>query len=532
MAYYRDFREHLQALEKRGKLFRVKEPFCKDTEIHPLVRWQFRGLPEAARMAFYFEKVTGARGQKYETPVVVGALAASREVFSIAMQCEPQELMQRLSEALHHPIPPKVISSGPCQDEIHIGKNLLEHGGLEEFPIPISTPGFDVAPFTTFSHWVTKDPETGIYNIGNYRGQLKSPARLGCFTSPPQHLGQHWVKCHQKGIPLQAALVIGTAPNISFAANTKVPYESDEYEVAGAIAGEPVEVVQCKTVDLLVPATAEVVFEGNISTEYLEPEAPFGETPGYMSQRNFTYYFEITAIMHRKKPIWASILSQFPPSESTKLRSLSWEPTYFKFLRYDSNIPSVTDLAFHESSGAGWFLVIQMKKTNPAQPWQALNAALAYDPIPKILIIVDQDIDPRDPDLVNWAVATRVQPRRDVRIVDGRYAVMDYSAIHPTDPVGVKYPEPDGASALLIDATCKWGYPPTSLPKKEYMERAKERWEKLGLPKLEPRYPWHGYSLGYWTDEDEEEATWAVKGEYAKTGERAIRLRKKVTGGH
>jgi 4-hydroxy-3-polyprenylbenzoate decarboxylase len=115
-----------------------------------------------------------------------------------------------------------------------------------------------------------------------------------------------------------------------------------------------------------------------------------------------------------------------------------------------------------------------------------------------------------------------------MRIVDGRYAVMDYSAIRPWEPVGMKYPEPDGASALLVDATCKWEYPPTSLPAKEYMEKAKERWEKLGLPKLEPRYPWHGYSLGHWPKEDEEEANWAVKGEYAKTGARALRLRKTV----
>ena len=274
MGYYRDFRELLAALDHAGLLFKITLPICKDTELHPLVRWQFRGLPESDRRAFLFENVRDARGRSYTASVAVGALAASREIFCVAMKAPPDILLEHLARAVMQPIPPMEVSTGPCQEEVHVGPGLLEHGGLEEFPVPISTPGLDSAPYTTFSHWISRDPETGLYNIGNYRGQLKAPDRIGCFTHYPQHLAIHWEKCRQLGKPLEVALVIGTTPNVSFAANTKVPYGVEEYGVAGAIAGGPVPVVRCQTVDLVAPATAEVVIEGLISTEWLETEAP------------------------------------------------------------------------------------------------------------------------------------------------------------------------------------------------------------------------------------------------------------------
>ncbi|MBP1157183.1 MULTISPECIES: UbiD family decarboxylase [unclassified Paenibacillus] len=531
---YQDFREHLAKLEAAGKLVRIKEEFCKDTEIHPLVRWQFRGLPEEERKAFIFENVKDAKGNKYNTPVVVGALAASKDIFCMSMECEPGQSMHKISEGLRNPIKPILVEEkdAPCQEEVHIGENLLEHGGTGEFPIPISTPGFDCAPYTTYSHWVTKDPETGVYNIGNYRGQIKAPDRTGVYVHPTQHLAMHWEKCRKMGIPLEAALVIGVTPNVTFAANTKVPYEADEYDVAGGIAGEAVKVVKCKTIDLVVPATAEVVFEGKISTEFMEPEAPFGETSGFMSQKVNNGVFEITGITHRKNPVWASIISQFPPSESTKLRQMSFEPTFFKYLKYDCNIPTVLDVSFHESSSSYFYCVIQMKKSNPAQPWQALNAACAFDTgIGKVFIVVDEDIDPRDPDFVNWAISTRCLPERDVQTRTGRLAVLEYSAVPPhKEGMGADtvYPGPNGSSALVIDATRKWDYPPVALPKKEFMENAKKRWEELGLPTLNPKSPWHGYDLGYWTEEDEEKAQLAVRGDHYVTGERNKQNRVKV----
>ncbi len=522
MRYYKDLREHIEALEKSGKLTRITREINKDTELHPLVRWQFRGLPEEERKAFIFENVVDNRGKKYEMPVLVASHAASRDVYAIGMMCSPDEINEKWTKAQMNPIPPKLISDGPVHEEICIGEELRGLG-LDKLPVPISTPGFDNAPYTTASNWVTKDPETGIRNIGNYRGQIKAKDRMGVFVQPTQHIGMHWAKCKERGIPLEAAAVIGASPAIGFTAVAKIPYGIDEYSIAGGIAGEPIELVKCKTVDIEVPASAEIVIEGRISTEYLEPEGPFGEYTGYIGGVINHPYFEVTCITHRKKPIYNAFISQFPPSESSKIRQIAFNATLYKFLKHDCSIPSVMEVVFHESGGSWQFVVIQMRNVNPAQPWQALQAASGFEAsMGKVMIVVDEDIDPWDPDSINWALSFRMQPQADVRIISGRASSLDYSAVPPGEASmkGLNFPKPHGSSALLINATRKYDYFPVSLPKKEYMERARVIWEEEGLPLLKPRKPWYGYSLGYWTEENIKEAELAVKGEYYKTGQK------------
>lgn len=527
MRYYSDLREHIEALENNGKLVRVTREINKDTELHPLVRWQFRGLPETQRKAFLFENVVDVKGRRYRSPVLVASHAASREVYAISMMCPPGDIMARWTEAQLHPVVPQMVATGPVQDEVHIGYKLLEHGGVEEFPVTISTPGFDNAPYLTAANFISKDPETGIRNLGNYRAMVKAKDRLGVCAEPPQHLRVHWEKCRSQGIPLEAAIVIGASPNVGLAATAKLPYGVDELAIAGGIAGAPLSLVKCQTVDLEVPATAEIVIEGKIPTDALEREAPFGEFAGYMGSEKFNPFLNVTCISHRYTPVYNSFLSQFPPSESSKLRQISTEAVFYKFLKYDCNIPGIIDVALHENSGSTSYCVIRMKKTHPSQAWQALNGAAALDPqLGKFIIVVDEDIDPRDADSVNWALSFRVQPHRDTRITTGRVPALDPSANPPWEP-DPGYLQTT-ASSLLIDATRKWDYPPVSLPKREYMERSKKIWEELGLPELNPKVPWYGYSLGYWTKVNEEEAELALRGEYAVTGEKLASQRKRI----
>ncbi|MGH7828602.1 MAG: UbiD family decarboxylase domain-containing protein, partial [Candidatus Binatia bacterium] len=268
--YYRDVREHLEALDKGGKLIRIKRQINKDTELMPLVRWQFRGLEEPDRKAFLFESVVDVKGRRYDMPVSVGTLAASTEIYAIGLMCEPEKIHERWTQAQTKPIPPVRVKSGPVHEVIRRGDDLLKGHGLDMIPVPISTPGFDNAPYLTSANWVSKDPDSGIYNIGNYRGQVKSPNRTGGYFAG-QHMGQHWRKCMAKGLPMQAAIVIGVIPCVAYAATAKLPYDFDEYRLAGGLAGEPVELVKCVTVDIEVPATAELVIEGRISTEWIEP---------------------------------------------------------------------------------------------------------------------------------------------------------------------------------------------------------------------------------------------------------------------
>src|ERR671918_993406 len=518
--YYRDFREHLKALEERGKLVRIKREINKDTELMPLVRWQFRGLEEADRKAFMFENVVDAKGKRYTMPVTVGTLAATTEIYAIGMMCKPEEIHERWTRAQLSPIDPVKVAAGPVQEMVWTGKELLNGHGLDMLPVPISAPGFDNAPYLTSANWVTKDPETGIYNIGNYRSQIKAPDRAGGFFTA-QHMGQHWRKCKARGIPLQAAIAIGVTPNIAYSATVKIPYDFDEYRLAGGLAGEAVPLIPCQTVDLLVPATAEIIIEGIIPTDSIEPEGPFGEYPGYMGHRTVSPYLHVTCITHRKDAIYTALMSQFPPSESSKIKHTGTEKIIYKFLRHDSGNSAVIDVALHdEVSGSGQnYCVIKMRNATKADAWRALNASAGFTgSYAKICVAVDEDIDIQDPAMVNWAICFNIRPEEDVMIAKGKSPGLDPSS-HPPgmDSYGARM---GSTAALLINAVRPWPYTPVSLPKKEFMERSKQIWEELELPPLKPRMPWYGYSLGAWTPEDEDEATLAVKGDYFETGKK------------
>jgi 4-hydroxy-3-polyprenylbenzoate decarboxylase len=526
----RDLREFIALLERTGNLHRISDPFDKNTELMPLVRWQYQGLPDDQRKAFLFDNVTDSKGTQYDCRVVVGALGASRKIYKLALGLSnedgPSAAAERWNQALSHPIAPRRVATGPVKEVIVKGKEISRPGGgLLRFPVPISNPGFDGGPFLTAPYVVTKDPETGIANVGTYRCMIKGPDKTGISVSPAQHIGIHFHKCQEKGIPLPAAIVLGCSPAIGLASIAKVGYDRNEYAVAGSLAGAAISLVKCETVDLEVPARAEIVIEGEIRTDYMEPEGPFGEYTGYMGGQMMNGVFDVKCITHRKEPI-LQMFTEGVPSESGVLRKMGYEATIYKLLKYDCNIPSVLNVSLHESSGSRKFVVIRMRKTNAAQPWQALQAAVALDPSHgKILVAVDDDIDSEDADSVNWAISFRMQPHRDVKITTHKFAALDPSAAPPgSSHLESRFPSPSGCSAIMIDATRKWPYPPVALPARQYMEAAKAKWEKLGLPPLKPKMPWYGYSLGHWQQEDVENAELAIQGDYEAV---AARLQQK-----
>ncbi|MBI2369689.1 MAG: UbiD family decarboxylase [Deltaproteobacteria bacterium] len=528
---YHDLREHIEALDRAGLLVRVAREIDKNTEMHPLVRWQFRGgLTEEQRRAFLFERVVDSRGQGYPGAVLVGGLAASTHVYAVGMGCRPEELADRWEHAFSHLIEPVLVEAGPVHEEVHLGPDL-EALGLDEFPIPISTPGFDNAPYTTCSHWITKDPETGIRNVGNYRGHVKARTRLGIYPMAGQHVYLHWQKAKARGAPLEAALVVGSPPVVSYATVQKIPYGVDELAVAGGLAGEPIQVVRCKTVALEVPADAEIVIEGRINTEWLEPEGPFGESHGYMHPRMLNPFCEITAITHRKAPIWVSFISQVTPSESSVIKKVGYDVLFLKHLREHCHIKSVLRVVMHEPlTNLRKFIVLQMRKPSETEVWRALHSAATFHPgVGKILVAVDEDIDPEDVTMVLWALSYRMRPHRDVHIITG----MEKGHAPPFVYTGDTYDEVKGEgaaddSAMLINAILKEPFPPVSLPRRDFMEHARKIWEELGLPALRPESPWHGYSLGQWDEELEQEAELALKGEHYRTGEKLAKRRVRV----
>jgi 4-hydroxy-3-polyprenylbenzoate decarboxylase len=524
---YPDLHEHLERLEREGLLIRVKEPVDKDQEMHPLVRWQFRGgIKEKDRKAFLFEKPVDARGKSYDIPVAIGILAANRRIYSLGLGCDPSQVNQLWALAKANPIPPVEIPSeaAPVHEMVYQDEDLKIPGqGVDGIPVPISTPGWDNAPYVSAAHFITQDPDNGIHNIGTYRAMIKAPDRVGC--NPSLELGQgiyiHWEKYRARREKMPAALCIGGVPAISYVAAQKLNYDVDEFAVAGGLVKAPIRVVKAKSVPLLVPADAEIIIEGWVNTEWLEPEAPFGESHGHVNPKEYNPYMEVSAITRRKKAILCSIISQVTPSESSVIKKMAYEPLYLDHLKNTLGVKSVTRVMLHEPLTATQKLtVIQMRKPSQAEVWRALMGAVAFRPsMSKIVIAVDEDIDPENLDAVFWALGYRSQPHRDVQIIRG------------TDVGHAPRHDARGSAAdscLLWDATLKETFPPISLPKKEYMERARKLWEKLGLPKLEPESPWYGYTLGDWNPELDEEAKLATAGEFWQTGQKIAGERRRT----
>ena len=521
---YRDLGDYIDELTKRELLHVIDEPVCKDTELVPLVRLQFRGLAEEQRKAFWFRNVTDQRGRTFDASVVLGSLGCSRDVYGAALGGHAEEIAAKWAGAHGNPVDSRLIEydQAPVKEVIVKSPNL--DGGVDRFPHLISTPGFDPAPYITAGVWITRDPETGAYNLGIYRGMIKSPETIGCATDvPTQHLAIHWEKARRLGKPLEAAIFIGGPPALLLAAAAKVPYGVDEYGIAGALNGAPIDVVEAETIDCRVPAFAEIVIEGEIRTDFLEPEAPFGEASGYLGPRKMEKLFEVTAVTHRSQPIYQGIISEFPPSESTVIRKVAFDAIYLNHLRGACNIPSVTKVACHELASCNMLFVIQLDKPAIGQPWQALRSAAGFDAsLGKIFIAVDSDVDPNSMDTVLWALSYAMQPHRDVEIIRGKVPRLDPSVTPAVDEV---YPDGRGSSALLINACREHPYLPVSLPRQDFMEAALSRWESLSLPALDLKAPWHGYPLDGWTAENVEEAEHAVTGRYFETGEKLSRLR-------
>ena len=415
------------------------------------------------------------------------------------------------------------MDKAPCHEIVIEGDELDKPGkGLDGLPIPISTPGWDIAPFTTLSQYITKDPDTGVQNMGIYRGQVKAQRRLGMNPSLELRPGiyAHWEKMKALGKKLPAAVILGAPPCVAFTSAQKVPESLDELHVAGGLVGSPINVVRARTVDLLVPAEAEIVVEGYIDTEYLEPEAPFGESHGHVNLQEYNAYMEVTCITRRKNAILTSIISQVTPSESSLIKRVALEPLFTHHLRNTLGIQGVKRVSMHEplTNLRKVVVLIMERKTSPTEVWRALYGAAAWNRAAgKYVVAVNEDIDPDNADALLWAMSYRANPALDLQILR-----------HRDQGHGPRSKRNGGEDAsVLIDATMKEDFPPISLPKREYMERAKAIWEELGLPKLKPESPWFGYSLGEWSDELERAAELAVRGDYFETGKLLVKRRRK-----
>lgn len=316
---YRDLRGLLALLERQGKVHRYREPINKETELIPFYRVEMRGLAEHDRKVLLFDNVVGARGQRYDISVLTGIHGLSDEILLAGMGCDSYvDALDRWHEAIEHPIPSVIVDSGPVQEIVHTGDDI-QRAGLDILPVPVEDPGFS-GMIRTGLPMFTKDPETGIRNVGTYNGFFRARDRIAAGIAPNKHaIYYHLTAARRRGEDgLPIAIVVGCNPDVMLVGSARIPYGTDELAIAGGIAGAPVELVHCKTIPLEVPARAEIVIEGMLSTDQEESRGAFGEYPGHLNiDLNPCPVMRVTAITHRRDAMFTPSPWAFRPTTAT-----------------------------------------------------------------------------------------------------------------------------------------------------------------------------------------------------------------------
>jgi 4-hydroxy-3-polyprenylbenzoate decarboxylase len=379
---------------------------------------------------------------------------------------------------------------------------------------------------------VTRDPITGKRNAGAYNAFFRSRTRMAAGIGTIRQSFQHWLATRKRGELCPVAIVIGSTPNFMAVGSAPIPAELDEYAVAGGMVGEPMQLVRCKTIPIEVPANAEIVIEGWFDPDALEPRVPFGEYPGYLNPDwNQIPVINVSAITHRRNAMFTPILVGFTPSDTNVVWGPAQAGVLYHHLRYEQGLP-VVEVHHPEAAGGSDITVLRLEQGAADAAWPTLEAAAKLKGS-KWFIAVDEDVDPSDPELLQWALAFSIhRPEESIRWAEGRGAGLDPSAARAhsgKDEVSRNLP-PAPFKKALVNATRPWAFPPVALPAKEYMERALEIWGRQpDAPRLKLRKPWHGYHLGHWTQDDELLARLMVEGRFVEAGDVLLEHRSYLT---
>lgn len=388
----------------------------------------------------WFERVAG-----YDIPLVANLFAA-REVLAAGIGATPETVLDVLGAKLDALVPAQVMATGPVQEVVWLG----EEADLARLPIPRHFVQ-DAGPYITAGMVAARDPDTGVGNLAYVRLQVKGPRRLGASLHSRQHTWDYLRRAELRGQDLEVAVVIGAHPAVMLAGAAKLGIGEDEYDLAGALLGQPLPLVRCRTVDVLVPAHAEIVIEGRLLANVHETEGPFGEYTGYVTGRSTHNVLEVTAITMRRDAIFVDIVPG-NSAEHLALGRVCKEAWVHKRMR--EALPFLIDFHY-PSSGTHFHCYVRIDKSAEGQAQQAAQLLVGLDHYVKLVIVVDKDIDPADEDAVMWALATRMQADRDI-------TVLTRCLCNRLDPSS-----DDGLGArLLIDATRPVGFDaePVRLP--------------------------------------------------------------------
>src|SRR6516162_7594657 len=492
---YASLRDFIDRLESSGRLVRVAAPVSPYLELTEI---QTRLLAEGGPAAL-FENVTCTDGGRYRMPVLVNLFGTVERV-AWGMDREPQALREigRTLAFLKQPEPPggwrealdmlpllrivmamrpRTVGSGPCQEIVLRGEEI----NLSDLPIQTCWPG-EPAPLITWPLVVTRGPgerREDRFNLGIYRMQVTG--RNTTLMRWLKHRGgaQHHQRWRaEKREPLPVAAVIGADPGTILAAVTPVPDTLSEYQFAGLLRGKKVELVDCKTVPLKVPAEAEIVLEGHVSLDDYGDEGPYGDHTGYYNSVEKFPVFTISAITMRRQPIYLSTFTGRPPDEPSVLGEALNEVFIPLF---QQQFPEIVDFWLPPEGCSYRIAVVSMKKAYAGHAKRVMMGVWSYlrqFMYTKWVIVVDEGIDARNWKDVMWAVSTRMDPARDITVIENT----------PIDYLDFASPISGLGSKIGLDATNKWpGETDREWGRLIRMDQAvidkvDVMWSELGLP--------------------------------------------------
>jgi len=487
---FKDLREFMAALEKRGLLKRIKaevDPYLEIAEITDRVSKE-KG---AKNTALLFENVKG-----YKIPVLTNALG-SMERMAMALGVDSLDEVGERVRGMADPtmllpgpgagfmeklsiLPklneisgyfPKTVKKAPCQEVVMTGDDV----DLSKLPVLTTWPQ-DGGPFITLPMVATVDPVTGITNLGMYRVQVFDRNTTGMHWHKHKDGARHYAHYEGVGKKMEVAVVIGADPATIYAATAPLPPVVGEYLFSGFLRQEPLEVVQCKSVDIRVPAHAEFVLEGYIEPGERHTEGPFGDHTGYYSLADQYPVLHVTCITHRKDPVYPATIVGRPPQEDAYIGKAT-ERIFLPLLQMVS--PDILDYdmpvegVFHNN------VIVKIKKRFPGHAKKVMNTIWGTGMLmlSKFVVVVDEDVDVHDYSEVVWKVMNHVDPRRDTIILDGPLDILDHACPH------VGY-----GSKMGIDATKKWAgegftrdWPDEIKMDPGVIKRVDEMWKGLGF---------------------------------------------------
>jgi 2,5-furandicarboxylate decarboxylase 1 len=405
-----------------------------------------------------FENVKGM-----DVPVLGNALA-NRERLALLFDTDPLTLAQAYRARQSTLIPPEPVDTGPVKELVETGDDV----DVERITGIVHSEG-DAGNYISSGVVIAKDPDTGVYNAGIYRTQVVGPRKLRMYPGAYSHLWHLHRKQESRHEPLDVAIVIGHYPTLHMSSQYRGPLEVDELHVAGGLAGEALRVATAETVDLHVPADAEIVIEGRLLADLRELEGPFAEFSWYLGPAEMNPIVEVTAITRRGDAIYQDVFNAHP--EHNLIGMVGREANMLEKVR--AVIPTVRGVCLPFSACCRFATYVSIKKEYDGQARNAALTALGADPFVKLAIIVDEDVDPYDEAQVLWAVATRVQADRDVVIIPDSYVVeLDPSAYSIRDRNERGYMN----AKWFIDAT-----KPVNLPFQERSTVPEEVWRNMRL---------------------------------------------------